>query len=99
MTVVWTGRALRSLDAIVARIALDNETAAEGVRSFVVTTGNLLDIFPHARGQPVARTAMREVLEQRWKRYALRFIVAPGDTVVIVDVRRIRPFPPRYLVP
>ena len=78
---------------------MDNPVAAEGVRTFVMATGNLLDTFPEARGRSLVGSAVREIIEQKWKRYAIRFSIEPGDIVVIVDIRRIRPFPPRYFVP
>ncbi len=98
-TVFWTDRSIKSLDAIVDRIALDNPVAAEGVRTFVIAMGNLLDTFPEARGRLLVGGVVREIIEQKWKRYAIRYSIEPDDIVVIVDVGRLRPFPPRYFVP
>ena len=84
---------------IFERIAEDNPGAAQGVVAFLVEMGDLLDVFPGARGKPISGTETREIVDRRWKRYALRFAIADDGTVVIVEARRIRPFPPRYFVP
>ena len=80
--VLWSERAVETLDAAIDHIEQLDQRAAFGIRARLIAAAESLQFFPH-RGRP-AGTGFREIATV--PPYIIRYAV-DGETVTIVRIR------------